>query len=75
MAYFDASKLDHNAIYNIEIGPRIPSITVLQEKSYVLLGYTYPRRAKQLIKKGRAFWHPQNGEIRRILMLKKEANK
>ena len=52
-----------------------PSIVVLEEATYRLLGYTYPRRAKQLIKKGRAFWHPQDGESRKILMLKKEANK
>lgn len=37
------------------------------------LGWTYPRRAKGLIKKGRAFWLP--GRENEVLVLKQEEDK
>lgn len=37
------------------------------------LGWTYPKRAKGLIKKGRAFWLP--GEENKVLVMKQEENK
>lgn len=45
------------------------SIMVVSE-SEMYLGWTYPKRAKGLIKKGRAFWLP--GGENEVLVLKHE---
>lgn len=49
-----------------------PTILVVSE-SEKHLGWTYPKRAKGLIKKGRAFWLP--GEKNKVLVLKQKETK
>ena len=46
-----------------------PTIMVVSD-SELFLGWTYPKRAKGLIKKGRAFWLP--GGENEVLVLKQE---
>ena len=49
-----------------------PIIMVVSD-SELFLGWTYPKRAKGLIKKGRAFWLP--GGENEVLVLKQEEGK